>query len=83
MCWLPWKEALKEWNMQQSQQVLEWQAEAALQTCRDVLRMLLEDRFGSLPEALGQKIDTTEDLERLRAAMRQVSKIQSADELPL
>jgi hypothetical protein len=86
-CRPAWKEALKEWNMQQSQQVLEWQAEAALQatlqTRRDDLRMLLEDRFGLLPEALRQRIDNTEDMELLRAAMRQVSKIQSADELQL
>jgi hypothetical protein len=78
-----WKEALKEWNMQQSQQVLEWQVEAALQKCREYLRMLLEDRFGPLPEALRQRIDTTEDMELLRAAMRQVYKVQSGDELSL
>jgi hypothetical protein len=77
------KEALKEWTMQQSQQVLEWQAEAALQTRREDLRMLLEDRFGPLPEALRQRIDTTEDMELLRAAMRQVYKVQSGDELSL
>jgi hypothetical protein len=78
-----WKEALKEWNMQQSQQVLEWQVEAALQKCREYLRMLLEDRFGPLPEALRQKIDTSEDMEGLQQAFRQALRLQRLEDLQL
>jgi hypothetical protein len=69
--------------MKVSQQVLEWQAEGAIQARREDLRLLLEDRFGTLPEALLQRIEATEDPERLRSALLQVHKIQSPDELQL
>ncbi len=90
-CRPQWKEALKEWNMQQSQQVLEWQAEAEargevrgeLRAHRSLLRRLLEDRFGALPEALAARINAIDDLERLQSAALQVIKIQSLEELGL
>src|SRR5208283_1122779 len=53
-CRPAWKQALQGWNMQVSQQVLEWQAEATLRTPREDLRTLLEDRFGALSETLLQ-----------------------------
>jgi hypothetical protein len=37
-----------------------------------MLRLLLEDRFGSLPEAVVARIEQTEELDRLRADTRQV-----------
>jgi hypothetical protein len=40
-----WHEALKGWNMRQSQQVLEWQEEARLETLRATLLRLLRLRF--------------------------------------
>jgi hypothetical protein len=77
--------------MQQSQQVLEWQTEAAawatvqatLQTSRDYLRMLLEHRFGPLPEALRQRINNTEDSERLHQAFLQALRLQRLEDLQL
>jgi hypothetical protein len=50
---------------------------------RRVLRAMLEDRFGALPEALVQRIEATEDLQQLEACCRQVVRIQSLDELQL
>jgi len=86
-CRAPWKEALKERNMLQSQQVLEWQAEGEargrIQSLREVLRNLLEDRFGALPEVVLGRINSAEDVSQLASAVRQAYKIQSPDELPL
>jgi hypothetical protein len=50
---------------------------------RQGLRQLLEDRFGSIPEDLIQKIEACEDAERLLAAMRQVLRVQSPEEIAL
>jgi hypothetical protein len=73
--------------MEQSQQVLEWQAIAAsravLQTRREYLRTLLEERFGPLPEAVVQRINTTDDLERLHKAFRQAIHLPRLDDLQL
>jgi hypothetical protein len=78
-----WKEALKEWSMRQSQQVQEWRAEGKVQALQEALRGLLEQRFGTLPEALLERIGTTDDLGRLQGAIRQVHDIQSLDQLQL
>jgi hypothetical protein len=48
---------------------------------RDTLRMQLTERFGPLPEELAARIEATEELERLRKALRQVVHIQSLSEL--
>jgi hypothetical protein len=88
-CWPAWKEALKEWNMKKSQQVLEWQAEGEargeargeLQGLRVAVRTLLEDRFGQLSETLLRQIEGADSLERLQSALRQAYKVQSPDEL--
>jgi hypothetical protein len=50
---------------------------------RDILRGLIEDRFGELPATLAQRIETIEDLERLKICTRQVSRVQTLDELQL
>jgi hypothetical protein len=88
-----WKQALEKWNMIESQQVLEWMAEGEakgelrgelrgkLQVSRTILRELLEDRFGALPEALTQRIEATTDPEQLLAAARQVSHLGQLDDL--
>jgi hypothetical protein len=54
-----------------------------LVTRREDLRLLLEERFGPLPEALIQRIEAMDDLERLRAALRQVVHLNSLSELEL
>jgi hypothetical protein len=53
----------------------------ALRACRSDLRAVLEERFGSLPESLVQRIEEIEDSQRLQACIRQVLHIQSLDEL--
>src|SRR6266516_2143786 len=73
--------------MQQSRQVLEWQAEGEvrgeLRAYRKLLRSLLEDRFGALPDALLAHITIIEDPDRLQAAARQVYQVQSLEEFQL
>ncbi|HJT76156.1 MAG TPA: Rpn family recombination-promoting nuclease/putative transposase [Gemmataceae bacterium] len=75
-----------------SQQVMQdWEQEAfargeargAFRNAREILRDVLSERFGELPEALVQRIEAVEDLARLRAAIRQAVHIQSLDELQL
>ena len=82
-----WKQALEKWNMTESQQVLEWMAEGEakgqLREARALLRDLLEDRFGPLPEALAQRIEAANDITRLRAAARQVSRLGQLNDLSL
>jgi hypothetical protein len=71
----------------ESKQVLEWmaqgEAKGALRTCRDFLRILLEDRFGKLPKALLKHIAETDDLDRLHNAFRQVLRLQRLKDLRL
>jgi hypothetical protein len=55
----------------------------ALRACREDVRLVLEERFGPLPEELVQRIEATEDLQRLEACIRQSVHIQSLDELQL
>ena len=59
------------------------EARGALRASRKLLRGLLEDRFGALPEAVSQRIEATTDLDRLEAAVLQVSRLQSLADLQL
>jgi hypothetical protein len=72
--WLEWAE---------SHYTAQGEARGALQTRRADLRLLLEERFGRLPKALVKRIEASEDLARLQAAIRQVLHIHSLDELQL
>jgi hypothetical protein len=58
-------------------------AEGKLREDRAILRELLEDRFGPLPEILAQRIEQAHDSERLRQCIRQVSRIQELADLNL
>ena len=86
-----WDKALEDWNVIESTHVLEWMnqgkaeglKEGRLEALREVLRVHLEDRFGPVPEELARRIAATTDVERLRAAVRQVVHIQQRDELQL
>jgi hypothetical protein len=60
-CAAAWKKALEGWNVVQSQQVLEWQAQAGAR----ILLTVLESRFGSLPTELTAAIRGTVDGEVL------------------
>ncbi len=66
-----WKEALKEWNMRESQQVLEWinmgRAEGRAEGEANALLRLLAKRFPpGAPLDLAAKIQMTTELEHLR-----------------
>ena len=69
--WPIWKEALKEWNMVESQQVLEWMAqgrsEGEVSGERNALLRILEKRYSPLPAELLTKLRQTQDLALLRS----------------
>jgi hypothetical protein len=58
-------------------------SEAALNVSREYLRVVLEERFGTIPEAVLQRIQQTDDPDRLTAGLRQALHITSPDELTL
>jgi hypothetical protein len=82
-----WNAFLEGWNVRESQIVQEWLAEGLkeerLNTLRRTLRLLLEDRFGPLPEGVRQRIDTASDPDRLERAIRQFPRLGSLEELTL
>jgi len=55
----------------------------SLRLCRDNLRDLLQERFGTVPEAVLQRIEACEDLNRLKACLRQVLHVNAPEELQL
>jgi len=59
------------------------EARGQLAAHRENLRLLLEERFGPLPEELLQRIERTTDVERLRAALRQVLHVTALSELEI
>ena len=58
-------------------------AEAELETCRTLLRTLLEKRFGALSDVLRCRIEDSMDIEALRGWFDQALDIASPDELTL
>ena len=88
--WFPaWNQALKEWNMRESQVVKEWKLEGKqegklegrIETLREMLRFLLQDRFGAVPEEWSARIEAAADPERLQQAVRQVPKLTRLEDL--
>ena len=61
----------------------EGKAEGELQASRDILRNVLEDRFGKLPRRVLQKIAKANDAERLKASIRDALRAKSLDDLDL
>lgn len=57
--------------------------EGALRAYRETLRTQVQERFGILSEAVAQRIDACTDPGRLRAALRQVVRAASPEELTL
>jgi hypothetical protein len=57
--------------------------EGKQEACRENLRALLEDRFGTLSEEVLQRIAHCADLARLQAAIRQAWRVQRPDEIAL
>jgi hypothetical protein len=70
---------LEDWDVQKSA-LLE---EVRLETRRDDLLAMLEDRFGPLPEEVVRRVQATTDLAKLKAALRGVPSLESLDKLPL
>ena len=73
----------KEMNVMAETLADELMREGQVQQARKMLRALLEDRFGSLPLSLQQRIDAVNDTDRLQQAAVQVWRIQKIDDLPL
>jgi hypothetical protein len=61
----------------------EGKAEGALATYRQLLRRLLEERFGPLNQIVNQRIENAADLSRLDAAVVQVHRLASLEDLQL
>lgn len=59
------------------------EARGDLNARREDLRLLLEEKFGPLPESVAQQIDAIDDPARLRDAMRQVLHVSALTELKL
>jgi hypothetical protein len=57
--------------------------EGWLKNARYLLRRLLEKHFSPLPDAVVQKIEASEDLERLNAEALRADELKSLDELKL
>lgn len=75
-----WKEALKEWNVIESQQVQEWMATREVTTRIDSLLEVLATRFPpGAPAALEAAIRATSDREQLRSWLLSAVKAESLD----
>jgi hypothetical protein len=82
--WYPaWKQALKEFNMRESQFVQEWINEGEVKALQRTLRVLLEERFGPLSEELLGRIAGMTEPARLDTAIRQVLRLNRLEELQL
>lgn len=84
-----WREALKGWNMRQSQQVLEWQEEArregrqqglAEERAAGLLRILHARFPGAVDAGLETTIRSTSDLTKLAAAYEKAALCSSMKE---
>jgi hypothetical protein len=80
-----WKEALKEWNVKLSQQVLEWQAEAHAEGQAkgqaEALLQMLEVRFSSaIPADLAAEIRGVRDVEQLKKGIAAAFAANSLEE---
>lgn len=54
-----------------------------VEASREALRVLLEDRFGKLPQELNEQIEAVQDVNWLREALRQTLHITDLSELKL
>jgi hypothetical protein len=79
-CTDEWKKALEGWNVIQSKQVAEWQAQAEVRATTNAVVAVLEERFGSLSEELPQAIRESTNLDALRRWVRLAVKTASLDD---
>jgi hypothetical protein len=61
----------------------EGRAEGKLLAVREILLLLLRDRFGRVPKAVRQTIEATTDVEHLEECILRAVKSASLEELPL
>jgi hypothetical protein len=61
----------------------EGEARGAIRAYRENLRIVLEERFGELPQDLLRRLETNENLAALQDAVRRAVHIHSLDELQL
>jgi hypothetical protein len=74
-----WKDALKEWNMQESQFVLELQLATRLADVQAVL----EERFGTIPVGLLERIAAVPDPGKLDQVLRAAARVSRLEDLPV
>jgi hypothetical protein len=76
-----WKQALEGWNVRESQQVLEWQAEAVVKTRQaDLLRFLERRCKASVPNDLADTIQSTQDVNLLLRWVDAAADVNSFDD---
>ena len=76
-----WKRGLEGWNVRVSQQVLEWQAEAKVETRRaDVLHLLEDNCKAPVPTDLVEAVQRTTDMDLLLRWLAAASKANTFDE---
>jgi hypothetical protein len=94
-----WQVALKEWDVREAQNVIQWRkegrdeghkegrkegrTEGRLLQVRETLVLMLEDKFGSVPPHVRERIGAIEDVARLQQAVRQVYRVNTLEELGL
>jgi hypothetical protein len=74
-------QTIAEWYVEEGEK--KGEKKGRLHALRDTLRIQLEERFQTLPEALQQRIEATTDLEKLQSCLRQVLHIKDLQELQL
>ncbi len=73
-----WRNELEGWNMKRSASVMEWQAEAKLQTRIEDLIDVLQSRFGTeLPSDLLQRIQSSTDVDLLKRWLEGAAKART------
>jgi hypothetical protein len=69
------------WEEWAEQRKAEGKAEGRIQTRQEDIRLLLEERFGEVPDDILRKIEGTTDADRLNDWFRQAARARSLDEL--
>lgn len=78
-----WQVALKEWDVREAQNVIQWRKEGGVHELRETLLLMLGDQFGSVAPEVQKRVGLIEDAARLRQCIRQVYRVDTLDELGL
>jgi hypothetical protein len=78
-----WQDALRGWNVRESQTALRFIDEGRVLALQESLRKFLEIRFGVLPPAVIERIEATRDVERLRKALYGILDLGGPEDLEL